>query len=227
MERRYRRCRTANRSRIVSENRGGPEALERQVDRKERLPNDLRNSQEELHRTLLLDGADKDEDSCREGQRPADQPDESHPPWHEPRLEHQVAEQQPSAEAGAELGPEKKRPVMERNQRSARDRESATVCARPGKILPQRHNRHDADQARNDDRRFEGARGDIAERDRFILPLENREQHNRSGDVGDRGDDFEECSKRDSRIGTRPQDVVVVVDKRGIHETTRGWTRRT
>jgi hypothetical protein len=96
---------------------------------------------------------------------------------------HQVAQQQPVPDADDEAGSEQERPIMERDQRLADRGERAGIRARS--LLPQRHNRKEAEDADGDEGAFNDTSRDIAESDAFVLPLEDREQRDGGADVRD------------------------------------------
>src|SRR5919106_5149605 len=108
---------------------------------------------------------------------------------------------------------------MERDQRPAgKDKVGAAT------VLPQRHNRKETDEADDDKGRFNDTKGDIANGDGFALPPEDAIQHDGRGDIGDGGEDLQERSELDPRVGPSADDVVGVVQNRGVEEK-RCWYR--
>jgi hypothetical protein len=84
---------------------------------------------------------------------------------------------------------------MDRDQRLADRHERARICAgSSGEVLPQRQDRKEADDADGDEGAFNETSCDIAERERFVLPLEDGEQHDGGADVGDDEEDLEQCA---------------------------------
>ena len=157
-----------------------------------------------------------------EGHRAADDAEQGHAPWDEAGPVHQPAEQQSCAETGAEGGAEQKRLVMDRHERAADHGEGGRVRAgSSGQVLAQGHDGEDADQADDDDGGLEDARGDVAKGEAFALPLDDRKQHDRGADVGDREDDLQERAELHARVSAGTQDVVGVLEQRRV-ERDRG-----
>jgi hypothetical protein len=123
--------------------------------------------------------------------------------------------------ASTELRPKQKRPVMDRDQRLGGDGQGGVVGPGAGDVLPQHDNRQEADEADDDERGLHDPKGDIAERDRFALPPEDREQHNGGGDVGDREQDFQERAYGHLRVGTTAEDVVGVAEHGVVEQRGR------
>jgi haloalkane dehalogenase len=73
---------------------------------------------------------------------------------------------------------------VECDERLASQVQRAGICAaRSGEVLPQGHDRHQADEADDDDRPFHDAKRDIVEGDGFVHPPENRKEDDGGGDV--------------------------------------------
>jgi hypothetical protein len=82
---------------------------------------------------------------------------------------------------------------MDGDQRLAGDDERGSVCAGSSReVLPQGHDRKEADDADDDYGGFKDTSGDIAEGDAFALPLDDGPQRDGGADVGDGKDDLEE-----------------------------------
>jgi len=94
--------------------------------------------------------------------------------------------------------------------------EAASAPAAPPEVLPQSHDRKQAQEADGDEGRFNDSSHDIAKRERFVLPPEDREQHDGGADVGDDEDHLEERSESDAVVGAGADDVVGVVQHRGV-----------
>ena len=108
---------------------------------------------------------------------------------------------------------------MERDQRRARCEERPGICACTcGEVLPQGDHRKHADDADGDDGGLDDTRGDIAERDALVLPLEDGEQGDGGADVGDGNDDLEERTQGHLCVGAGPADVVGIVQQRAVEK---------
>lgn len=102
-------------------------------------------------------------------------PQHRHAPRHEAGSVHQVAEYQPVPDADDPAWPEQERPVVDRDERPADgDERARAACA--SDVLPQRHDRKEADGADGDEGAFNDTGGDIAEGEVLVLPFEDRKQ---------------------------------------------------
>ena len=110
-------------------------------------------------------------------------------------------------------------------------RGSRRATCRPGRAslrrlrlrrLSARHDREEADDADRDEGGFDDAGGDVAEGEGLVLPFEDREQHDGAADVGDDEQDLEKRAQGHAGVGARADDVVGVVQYRGV-EKERGW----
>ena len=102
-------------------------------------------------------------------------PQHRHAPRHEAGSVHQVAEYQPVPDADDPAWPEQERPVVDRDERPADgDERARAACA--SDVLPQRHDRKEADGADGDEGAFNDTGGDIAEGEVLVLPCEDRKQ---------------------------------------------------
>ena len=167
-------------------------------------------------------------EQCRDGRSDEQgSPDESQhgdQPWHQAGPVHQVA-QQHGVDAGHEPRPEQEGPVADRDQRPARGDQGGRVrsgCA--GEVLAQGHDRQETDHADHDDGGFEHPGGDKAERGRFVLPPDHREQRHGGADAGQRVDQVEEAAPEHARVRTGAGNVAGVVQHRGEqkHSGDRG-----
>ena len=93
--------------------------------------------------------------------------------------------------------------------------------------MPQRHDREEAEQADSDEGALHEASGDVAEGQGFVLPLEQREQHDGTADVGDDEEQFEERPHEHPRVGSGTGDVVGITQDRSVGEGPgdRGYER--
>lgn len=104
------------------------------------------------------------------------------------------------------------------------DRASLLAPA-PRQIFPQHHHRQEADEADDDEGGLHDPRGDIAQRDRFALAPEDREQHDRRSDAGNREQDLQERAQGHLGVGTLAEDVVRVAET-GRRAARPGLRRR-
>src|SRR4051812_13542974 len=148
---------------LVADRRGRLEALERQVDADRRLPDDLRDREQELRRPGGLEGAEHHGDPRQAQQRAADEPEHRQPAWQQAGGVHQVAEDQSVADADDEAGAEQEGRVVDGDERLTQAQERAVGQATG--VLTQRHDRKDADDADSDERALDDARRDEAERE--------------------------------------------------------------
>jgi hypothetical protein len=88
----------------------------------------------------------------------------------------------------------------------------------PAKSSPQRHDREQADQADDDDDGLDDTTGDVAERERLALPLDDGPQHDGGSDVRDGEEDLAERAQLDARVGPVAEDVIGVVEDRVVEE---------
>jgi hypothetical protein len=70
--------------------------------------------------------------------------------------------------------------------------------------LAQRHDRQEAEDADGDEGAFDDPCGDIAEREGFVLPLEDREQREGRADVRDDEQQLQERSQESTRVSAPP-----------------------
>src|SRR5262249_36371806 len=152
-----------------------------EVEPERRLPDDLRDRQQTLRSRLAVVDAEQ-RTACGDGrQRAAGQAEQREAPRDETGAGHQGAEDAAVADPRAEPGPEQKRPLVERDKRPAGDSERSGIRAGAGEILAQGQDREHADDARDDDRRLEDARGDVAEREALAVALaDGIESHGRA-----------------------------------------------
>jgi hypothetical protein len=171
----------------------GLEALDHEVDAERQLPHELRGRREVLQRGVRLDDAEQCGGPASEEHGTCDEPQQGHAPRHQAGPVHQPAKDQPVPDADNEARPEQERPVMDRDQRPAGRHERARISAGSSReVLSQGHDRKEADDADGDEGAFNEPGGDIAEREPFVLPLEDGEQRDGGADVGDDEQDLQE-----------------------------------
>ena len=97
----------------------------------------------------------------------------------------------------------------------------------PRAVLSHGQDRKEADDADGDERAFNEASSDIAQSARFVLPLEDWEEHNGGADVGDDEEYFEERPQSHHVVGVRAGtgDVVGLIEHRRIENELRWDTR--
>jgi hypothetical protein len=114
---------------------------------------------------------------------------------------------------------------VERDQRPAGGDERGGICAsRTRQVLAQGHDRQEAEDADDDDGRFQDTSGDISKRDGFILPFDDGKQHH--PDIGDDNDDFQEPAKQDAIVRTGTDDVRRCRSAQGRRNQTELGSRR-
>ena len=113
---------------------------------------------------------------------------------------HQVAQDQPVPDADDEAGPELERPVLDRGERLS---EHAGIR----RVLPQRHDREDGDDADEDEDAFHDASRDVAEREDLVLSLEQRDQHERRPEVRDDQEQLQQHPEVDAVVVPGSGDV--------------------
>ena len=160
----------------------------------------------------MREGPEQHGDKRHDEQGTADEPQHRHPPGYEAGAIHQVAQQDPIAEGGQEAGPEQKRRVMDRDQRTPNGNEHGGIGAgSPRELLAQGHDRQEAEDADRDDGRFHDPRRDIAKGDDVVLPLEERIEHDGGPDIGDHQDDFQERPQLHAPVRAGTDDVGGVI----------------
>src|SRR5579872_5825935 len=132
---------------------------------------------------------------------------------HQARLVQQESQQQ-VAYSRHEALPLEEDAVIQGDQRMAGDQ---CLCSSSG--LPQGHDRHKEHHADEDGAGFQNASGNQAQRSRFVLLLEYREQHDGGADAGESHDDLQDTADDSGSIRASAEDVVrtlyLAVDKEG------------
>src|SRR5215211_4946205 len=190
------------------------ESLDDEPDAKRQLPNELWDDHEAPQHRHWLEDPEQYADETSDEHRAGDEPQQGHAPWHEGGRVHQVAQNQPVADAYKEAGPKQERPIFERDQRLTGGEERAGIRARS--LLPQRHDRKDAEDADGDEDAFNDTSRDIAESEDFVNPLEDGEQHNGGADVRDDEEQLQERSREHAVVGAATDDVARVVQHRDV-----------
>jgi hypothetical protein len=108
---------------------------------------------------------------------------------------------------------------MERDQRLADRDERAGICARC--LLAQRHDRKEAEEADGDEDAFNDTSGDVSKGEDFVLPPDDRKQHDGGADVGDDEEQLQERSPQHAGVSAGTNDEVGIVQHRGV-EKMRG-----
>ena len=139
-------------------NRRWLEAFDNQPDAQQQLPDELWTDHNAPRHGAWLDDPEQDADEASEEHRAGDEPQHGHGPWHQGGAVHQVAQQQPVADADDEAWPEEERPIMNGDERLADRDERGGICARSSRdVLPQRHDRKQAEDAHGDEDGFDDA----------------------------------------------------------------------
>src|SRR5690348_3446491 len=132
---------------------------------------------------------------------------------HQARLVQQEAQQQVVYSRHEALSLEEDA-VIQGGQRMAGDQRT---CSSSG--LPQGHDRHKEHHTDEDGAGFQNPGGNKAQRGRFVLPLEHREQHNGGADAGESHDDLQDTADDGASVWASAQDVIRTlyrtVDKEG------------
>src|SRR5689334_14912002 len=201
----------------VGGDRGGLEPLDDQPHAQRELPGGYREGRDRLERGDMPDAAAEQRgDDGGEEQGGSDEPDDRDDPRHEPGPVHQGAEQQ-GVDARHEGLPEQHRPVVDRDvRRASRDERGRIGTGRSAQVVPQGHQREQAEYAGEDHGGFEEAGGDEAEREAFVLPLDHRVQRDGGADAGQRDDHLQEAAHQYARVGAGAEDPVPVVLHRAV-----------
>ena len=93
--------------------------------------------------------------------------------------------------------------VIQGGKRMAGDQ---CTCSSSG--LPQGHDRHKERHADEDGAGFQNSGGNEAQRGRFVLLLEHREQHDGGADAGEGHDDLQDSADDGGSVRARAEDVV-------------------
>jgi len=89
---------------------------------------------------------------------------------------------------------------------------------RPAQVLPQGHQRQQADDAGEDQASFQDAGGGKAQRGALVLPLEDRVQGDGGADAGEGDDHLEETACEHGSVAAGAEDPVPVV----LHRAVKG-----
>ena len=91
----------------------------------------------------------------------------------------------------------------------------------PREVLAQAHDRQEAEDADGNHRAFHDPRGDIAQGDNVVLPLDERIEHDCGPDIGDDNDHFQERTQRHPHVITGTDDVGGVIEQRWVENKCR------
>ena len=97
---------------------------------------------------------------------------------------------------------ESERPVVQADQRLAGGQRT-----RSGSGLSQGHDRQEDEDAGEDAAGFQGAGGDEAQRDPFVLPLDHRVERDGGADAGERHDDLQDGADEHASVRAGADDV--------------------
>ena len=139
--------------------------------------------------------------ACEEYGR-SDDSDQGKASRHQARLVQQEAQQQ-VAYGRHEALSEEEDAVIQGGKRMAGDQR---ICSSSG--LPQGHDRQKERHADEDGAGFQNSGGNEAQRDRFVLLLEHREQHDGGADAGESHDDLQDTADDGGSVRASADDVV-------------------
>src|SRR6266581_787969 len=138
---------------------------------------------------------------------PSDDSDQGKASRHQARLVQQDSQQQVAYGRHEALALEEDA-VIQDDQSVASDQPS---CSYAG--LPQGHDRQKERHADEDGAGFQNAGGNEAQRGRFVLPLEHREQHDGGADAGESHDDLQDTADDGGSVRASADDVVRTVHR--------------
>src|SRR5437879_403302 len=143
----------------------------------------------------------------------SDDSDQGKASRHQARLVQQEAQQQVVHGRHEALSLEEDA-VIQGGKRMAGDQRTCSSSR-----LPQGHDRHKERHADEDGGGFQNSGGDEAQRGRFVLLLEHREQHDGGADAGESHDDLRDTADDGGSVRASADDVVCtlyrIVDKEG------------
>ena len=164
----------------------------------------------------FVDDVEHHGDPRNADQRTSDEPQHGHASRNEAGPVHQVAQDQPVSDADNEARPEYERPITDRDERLCVGDERAGIRARS--LLAQRHYRKETDDADGDEGAFNDTSCDVSESEAFVLPLEDREQHDGRADIRDDEDELADRSQAHARVAASTDDVVGGVQYRVVED---------
>ena len=146
----------------------------------------------------------------------SDESQRGNDPGHQPGPVHQRAQQQ-RVDARHEGLAEQERPLVDRDvRRAGGDQRGRIGSGRSAQVLPQGHQRQQADDTGEDHGGFQDAGGDKPEREAFVLPLDHRVQRDGGADAGQRHDHLQEAAHQHAGAGAGAEDPVPVVQHRAV-----------
>src|SRR5438105_906897 len=143
----------------------------------------------------------------------SDDSDEGKAASHHARLVQQEAQQQVAYGRHEAVSLEEDA-IIQGGKRMAGDQRTCSSSR-----LPQGHDRHKERHADEDGAGFQNSGGDEAQRGRFVLLLEHREQHDGGADAGESHDDLQDTADDGGSVRASAEDVIRTlyrtVDKEG------------
>jgi hypothetical protein len=103
-------------------------------------------------------------------------------------------------------------------RRGSGDQGGRIGSGRSAQVLPQGHQRKQADDTGEDHGGFKDAGGDEAKREAFVLPLDHRVQRDGRADAGQRDDHLQEAAHEHASVGAGAEDPVPVVLHRAVED---------
>ena len=112
---------------------------------------------------------------------------------------------------------------MDRDEPLAELAERGRIRARSAsQVLPQGHDRKEADDAHGDDGGFKDTNADVAKGDCFVLLLEDRKQRDGSADTGEGRNHLEERPPEHAGVSAGADELVGVGQHRGVEDKRCG-----
>src|SRR5947199_2818341 len=151
---------------------------------------------------MLSDETEQHSDVASEENGASDDSDQGKASRHQAALVQQEAQQQVAYGRHEALSLEEDA-VIQGGKRMAGDQRT---CSSSG--LPQGHDRHKERHADEDGAGFQNSGGDEAQRGRFVLLLEHREQHDGGADASEGHDDLRDTADDGGSVRASAEDVV-------------------
>src|SRR5881275_3212209 len=151
---------------------------------------------------MLPDKTEHHSEVACEEEGPSDDADQGKASRHQARLVQQEAQQQ-VADGRHEALPLEEDAVIQGGKRMAGDQ-----CTCSSTSLPQGHDRHKEHHADEDGGGFQNSGGNQAQRGRFVLLLEHREQHDGGADASESHDDLQDTADDGGSVRASAEDVV-------------------
>src|SRR5438876_1331606 len=151
---------------------------------------------------MLPDKTEHHSEVACEEYRASNDSDQGKASRHQARLVQQEAQQQ-VAYGRHEALPLEEDAVIQGDKRMAGDQ-----CTGSSTSLPQGHDRHKERHADEDGAGFQNSGGNQAQRSRFVLLLEHREQHDGGADASESHDDLQDTADDGGSVRASADDVV-------------------